>query len=451
MADKRIVTVIALSVCAAILSAAPTELLVKGDRVNLRVRPIPDSEVAGQVSTGDRLVAPSGIEPDAEWVKVSPPPSVDLWIYASLLSGDEVNAADSYVRCGPGANYRFVGKLDKGDKIVRRGAKVGDWQAIAPVTGKCELYISAQYVEEVRKPEPSAPAVPAAKVSAPAAPAASPSPSAAATDIKAPVPTTAKTPAEKPAADMADKKASLPTPANQPPPKTPAPSAAPAVPTAPAATAATAAPAAPAAISAPVKATTPPPPTSTAAPAANAPAPAAKPEVQPAATIPATAKAPAPAAPVPAPAAKAPAAPAAPAPVAPAPAAPAPVAPVPAAKPAAEPTRAPQQARKASSVPTDLFGVSLDKFQPQGLPAQYTGHLEASGAIGGASITRYRLVAKNGVMKSTVVCRITGLTGQLRELAGSEIEVSGHLWYISGDPVPVLHATRVIRLASWKE
>ena len=69
-----------------------------GDRVNLRSRPLAEAEVAGQVSAGETLLAPEGIPEGAEWVKVRPPPSTDLWIFSALVSDGVVTADDTYVR-----------------------------------------------------------------------------------------------------------------------------------------------------------------------------------------------------------------------------------------------------------------------------------------------------------------------------------------------------------------
>ncbi len=135
----------ALALFAAPLLAAPLELKVVGDHVNLRSRPVADSEVVGQVSAGETLLAPDGIPEGAEWVKVRPPSSTDLWIFAALVSDGVVTADDTYVRCGPGQHFKPVGKVPKGQKVELRGAIGGDWLRIAPVP-TAELYVSSAYV-----------------------------------------------------------------------------------------------------------------------------------------------------------------------------------------------------------------------------------------------------------------------------------------------------------------
>ena len=131
-----------------------------GDRVNLRARPVFDAEVAGQVSSGVVLVAPDGMAEGAEWVKVRPPDSVDLWIFSALVNDGVVTSDDTYVRCGPGQQYKPVGKVGKGFKVEPRGAASGDWLRIAPVP-TAELFISSAYVLPVQ-PEATQSAQPSA-------------------------------------------------------------------------------------------------------------------------------------------------------------------------------------------------------------------------------------------------------------------------------------------------
>ncbi len=145
MAVKRASAFLAFVLCAGALVSAPLELKVAGDRVNLRARPVSDAEVVGQVSSGDSLIAPEGIPEGAEWVKVRPPQTVDLWIFSALVADDVVIADDTYVRCGPGQQYKPVGKVGKGFKIEPRGTASGDWLRIAPVP-TAELFISSAYV-----------------------------------------------------------------------------------------------------------------------------------------------------------------------------------------------------------------------------------------------------------------------------------------------------------------
>ncbi len=318
MAVGRPSALFALALLAAHLVAAPVELKVVGDRVNLRARPVADAEVAGQVSTGETLLAPDGLPDGAEWVKVRPPQSVDLWIFAALVTDGVVNADDTYVRCGPGQHYRQVGKVSKGLKVEQRGQANGDWLRIAPVP-TAELYISSAYVLAVPKePEPPRPTAPAVTEAVAAQVPREPLPAAA--------------PAQSPA-----------------PPE--------------------------------------PPP---AAPPATAPAPkpvTAQPQPQP------------------------------------------------------EPPPPP---------PAALSGLTLASVPRQGDSVRMRGRLVRLSAAAAPSFSRYQLVDRPGQTGSAAICRIVGLAGQWFELAGSDIEVEGRLWTLLGDPVPVLDATRALRVASWE-
>ena len=145
MAVKRASALLAFVLCAEAVTSAPLEVKVVGDRVNLRARPLFDAEVAGQVSSGVTLLAPDGIPDGAEWIKVRPPQSVDLWIFSSLVKDGVVTTDDTYVRCGPGLQYKPVGKVGKGFKVEPRGSASEDWLRIAPVP-TAELFISSRYV-----------------------------------------------------------------------------------------------------------------------------------------------------------------------------------------------------------------------------------------------------------------------------------------------------------------
>ncbi|MFH1370803.1 MAG: SH3 domain-containing protein [Planctomycetota bacterium] len=57
----------------------------------------------------------------------------------------EITSNDVYVRSGPGTNYYFCAKLQKGDKIKVVGSKFSWWQITPP--GGSYAWISRQYVE----------------------------------------------------------------------------------------------------------------------------------------------------------------------------------------------------------------------------------------------------------------------------------------------------------------
>ena len=345
MAVGRPSALFALALLAAPLLAAPLELKVAGDRVNLRSRPLAEAEVVGQVSAGETLLAPEGIPEGAEWVKVRPPPSTDLWIFSALVSDGIVTADDTYVRCGPGQHFRPVGKVPKGFQVEPRGAQAGDWLRIAPVP-TAELYISSAYVLAVPPPPPPAEEPPPEPSNGQTD---KPSTASAALAVEAvPAVATAEE-RESPKKESSD----IPAP---PAKNEETPPVAEAVPTEPSngsTVQRSNVPAAPAAVEAPV--------------------------------------------------------------------------------------------------PPALAGLTLAPVPRQGETVRVRGRLERLSLARAPGFTRYQLTDKAGYSKSAAICRIIGLRGQWFELAGSEIDVEGRLWTLYGDPVPVLDATCVRRVASWEK
>ena len=154
--------ILAAAVCGVGAEAAEVEVL--GDRVNLRARPLPESEVAGQVNTGV-LLESRGVEGD--WVKVAPPPTVGLWVAAEFVKDGKVVPAKLNVRAGAGINYPTVGTIFNGDSVTVR-KKAGEWLEIAPPTN-ASLWIAREFVKERVAPAPAVPASVAEKpVPAPA-------------------------------------------------------------------------------------------------------------------------------------------------------------------------------------------------------------------------------------------------------------------------------------------
>lgn len=329
-----------------VLLAAAVELNVVGNRVNLRSRPEAEAEVVGQVSTGEKLTAPDGVPEGAEWIKVIPPQAVDLWIFSSLVTDGVVNADDVYVRCGPGPQFKPVGKIQRGEKVTVRGIASGDWLRIAPVRSAA-LYINSAYVLAI---PPEAPVKEAEGEAAPA---------------------------------TAEQAANAGVPVGE------------------------------AVVVRPVHSE---------APTNVVPEKVAVPEAKPEAAV---EKKPAEAKPEAAVEKK-------------------PVEAKPKAKPGAVEEPAP-------AVPQLLAGRHpLAPTQKQGVPVKIIGRLERDSSAVTPDFSRYLLVDKAGNAKSSVICRVIGLTGQLYELRGSEIEVTGRLWTLAGDAVPILDATSIYRIASWE-
>ena len=191
-----------------IAQTPPRTLSVNGDRVNLRAAPNSEAEVVGQVSRNDTLVLQGEIT-DA-WVKVSPPESINLWIFASLVKDGKITASAAQVRAGAGLNYHTVGRLQRGDAVTIRG-QVGDWLKIAPFP-EASVWVTNSYVS-LNAPSKAAP-IPA-PIPAPAPePVAAPAPALAA-PAQTPAPAT-QTPVPAPA-----HVAQVAPPKTAPPPQAP--------------------------------------------------------------------------------------------------------------------------------------------------------------------------------------------------------------------------------------
>jgi len=131
-------------------SALETQLVrVTADNVNLRAQPDVQSEVVGQSSEGDILIAKSFNE---EWVEIVPEDRLDLWVHSEFVSEGEVMASELNIRAGAGINYSIVGNLSRGDKVNIRG-EFGEWLRIEPPFGS-SLWISREFVENV-EPTPA--------------------------------------------------------------------------------------------------------------------------------------------------------------------------------------------------------------------------------------------------------------------------------------------------------
>ena len=185
---RRASASLALSAAALIvagIASAETFVAVKGERVNLRAAPAAEAEVVGQVSAPDRLVLQGSLADP--WVKVTPPDSLDLWIFAELVTDGKVNVNKAQVRAGAGLNYHAVGQLQQGDAVEVRG-KVGDWLKIAPFP-TAAVWVTNSYVEACAPPSPPTPEpAQAAPAPAPEPPAPEPPAPVASLVLQAPTP-----------------------------------------------------------------------------------------------------------------------------------------------------------------------------------------------------------------------------------------------------------------------
>ncbi len=147
---------------------------VRGDRVNVRARPDTKAEVVAQLNKGD-VVTILGREGagQEEWLRIAMPASAKCYVSAKLIADGVVTGDKVNVRCGPGTNFRDVGKVAKGERLQVIKTE-GEWAQIKPTAG-CSAWVAAQFVEITVAPPP-APSVPATEIVPPPVPLVSPQP-----------------------------------------------------------------------------------------------------------------------------------------------------------------------------------------------------------------------------------------------------------------------------------
>ncbi len=156
---------------------------VKGQHSNVRSRPSMGSEVITQLHKGESVdvlerKTVTEREKPMDWFRIALPPTAKCYVSAKHLTDGAANVENLNVRCGPGSNYRDIGKLTKGTK-VEVVEKKGEWVQIRP-TPECSGWIAAELVDveaAPRGPAPSAgttdvvtPPVAVSPAPAPAAP-----------------------------------------------------------------------------------------------------------------------------------------------------------------------------------------------------------------------------------------------------------------------------------------
>ena len=91
-------------------------------------------DVVAWVPSGAELGACEEWSDEAVWLRVTPPDSVNVWIYRELVADGVVTADKSRVRSGAGLTFKPVASPRKGDRVEVRGA-YGDWLKIRPPAG----------------------------------------------------------------------------------------------------------------------------------------------------------------------------------------------------------------------------------------------------------------------------------------------------------------------------
>ncbi len=132
------------------ISSVTQQVTVSGDSVCLRAGPSEDKEVVFQVNKGQVLQA---FHTDGDWMEILPPEECNVWIHKELVNESVVIASKARIRAGPGINFTYIGRVDKGTQLNIRDTK-GEWLKIAPPKG-CSLWISSLYAEPVKHDQSS--------------------------------------------------------------------------------------------------------------------------------------------------------------------------------------------------------------------------------------------------------------------------------------------------------
>jgi len=119
------------------------------NNVNVRSRGNKDAEVIAQLKKGDTVDIK---ERKGEWLRIAAPAHTKCYISSKFIkdgiaTGDAIN-----IRCGPGTNYKDIGKFAKGDKLEALEAK-GEWTLIKP-TANCTGWVAAELIE-IATPTPA--------------------------------------------------------------------------------------------------------------------------------------------------------------------------------------------------------------------------------------------------------------------------------------------------------
>jgi uncharacterized protein YraI len=178
---KKFTTCCAISLAATLALAEPATSVLKGNNVNLRARPSRTAELVTQLKKGDEvkvLETKSVVETGKtqQWSRITLPATSKCYVLAKFVADGKATGDAVNIRCGPGTNFKEVGKLAKGDKVEIVKA-AGEWTQIKP-TEKCSGWVASEFLEAAPlaapvivpalAPAPTVASKPVAIVSAPA-------------------------------------------------------------------------------------------------------------------------------------------------------------------------------------------------------------------------------------------------------------------------------------------
>src|SRR5712671_2132950 len=152
---KKFVLLCAISLAVAVISRADSGAVVaqapvitggqgtvNKDNVNVRARADKNAEFVAQLSKGASVEV---LDTKGDWLKITLPASAKCYVASKFIkdgasTGDAIN-----IRCGPGTNFKDIGKLAKGEKVEVVETK-GEWTQIKP-TMHCTGWVAKEFIE----------------------------------------------------------------------------------------------------------------------------------------------------------------------------------------------------------------------------------------------------------------------------------------------------------------
>jgi N-acetylmuramoyl-L-alanine amidase len=122
------------------------------DNVNIRARADKNAEVIAQLKKGDTVEV---LDRKGEWLRITAPATAKCYVSSKFIKDGVITGDAINVRCGPGTNFRDIGKLSKGDKVAVVETK-GEWSQIQP-TANCSGWVAAELIEVSVPTPPPAP------------------------------------------------------------------------------------------------------------------------------------------------------------------------------------------------------------------------------------------------------------------------------------------------------
>ncbi|MCG3147693.1 MAG: hypothetical protein PCFJNLEI_01134 [Verrucomicrobiae bacterium] len=119
------------------------------NNVNVRARADKNAEVIAQLQKGDTVDVR---ERKGEWLRITAPPQTKCYVASKFVQNGAVTGDAINVRCGPGTNFRDIGKLAKGEQVAVVETK-GEWTQIKP-TASCTGWVAAELIE-IAEPTPT--------------------------------------------------------------------------------------------------------------------------------------------------------------------------------------------------------------------------------------------------------------------------------------------------------